>query len=290
MPKLNTCSKVVNILDLLDLYDLFLFDLWGVIIQGPGLYPRAKILLDEICMKKKVMFISNTSGSKESTCNKLSSLGLNVGQDMIITSGELTKDMLRNPGQYFNVNKPNIYNFGLQGNAELWQKLGLPTTDNLHEAGVMVISLCMVKEAIEPAIYDTLKRAAELNIPAICANNDRVWHEGGKVIYCAGHFAEKYESFGGKVYYIGKPFEPIFLQALKNYPQISKERVLMIGDTPETDVLGANKVGISSALVTTGNMLALLQDASDSDEVAVLQKINFEIQKLKLQLNHITRL
>lgn len=286
MPKLNTCSKVVNILDLLDFYDLFLFDLWGVIIQGPGLYPRAKILLDEICAKKKVMFISNTSGSKESTCNKLSSLGLSVSKDMIITSGELTKDMLSSPEQYFNVAKPNIYNFGLQSSAELWQKLGLPTTDNLHEAGVMVISLGMVKQDIQPAIYDTLKRAAELNIPAICANNDRVWHEEGRVIYCAGHFAEKYESFGGKVYYMGKPFAPIFLEALKMYPQISKERALMIGDTPETDVLGANNVGICSALVTTGNMLTLLQGASD--EVEVLQKINFEIEKLKLKLNHIT--
>ena len=110
MPKLNTCSKVVNILDLLDLYDLFLFDLWGVIIQGPGLYPRAKILLDEICAKKSVMFISNTSGSKSATCNKLASLGLSVSQDMIITSGELTKRMLSDPAQYFDITNPHIYN------------------------------------------------------------------------------------------------------------------------------------------------------------------------------------
>lgn len=64
-----------------------------------------------------------------------------------------------------------------------------------------------------------------------------------------GFYYEKF--FGGKVLYFGKPFKEIFDFAQK-VSSSEKDKILMIGDTLWTDVLGAHNAGIDSALVMTG--------------------------------------
>jgi ribonucleotide monophosphatase NagD (HAD superfamily) len=96
----------------------------------------------------------------------------------------------------------------------------------------------------------------------------------GSVVYCAGHFAEKFESFGGKVTYIGKPFAPIFEEALSMHKGIKKDRVIMIGDTVTTDIFGAASIGIHSGLVTTGNVDFLLKNPKNEREKLIqIEKI-----------------
>ncbi|KJV53838.1 HAD hydrolase, IA, variant 1 family protein [Orientia tsutsugamushi str. Gilliam] len=59
---------------------------------------------------------------------------------------------------------------------------------------------------------------------------------------------------GGKVVYSGKPHSEIFQAVLNTLAlNVKKKKILMIGDTLETDILGANNIGIDSALVLTGN-------------------------------------
>ena len=48
---------------------------------------------------------------------------------------------------------------------------------------------------------------------------------------------------------LGKPNAPIFQEALR---QAGTTDVVMVGDQLGTDILGANRLGIPSALVTTG--------------------------------------
>ena len=64
-----------------------------------------------------------------------------------------------------------------------------------------------------------------------------------------GFYYEKF--FGGKVLYFGKPFKEIFDFARK-VSSSEKDKILMIGDTLWTDILGAHNAGIDSALVMTG--------------------------------------
>ncbi|MCR5224841.1 MAG: HAD hydrolase-like protein [Alphaproteobacteria bacterium] len=63
---------------------------------------------------------------------------------------------------------------------------------------------------------------------------------------CIGRY---YEKLGGKVVKFGKPFSSIFEFAKKS---VNTERIAMIGDTPWTDILGANAAGIDSIMITTG--------------------------------------
>lgn len=68
-------------------------------------------------------------------------------------------------------------------------------------------------------------------------------------IVTQGCLGEYYERLGGKVVRFGKPYKEIF-QFAKTF--VDTDRIAMIGDTPWTDVAGANAVGMDSIMVTTG--------------------------------------
>ncbi len=77
---------------------------------------------------------------------------------------------------------------------------------------------------------------------------------------------------------IGKPAKPFFQLALKDL-QLNAGQVLMIGDDVESDILGANRLGIKTCLVKTGKFRA--QDLARAkvqpdfliDSIATLPKI-----------------
>ena len=76
------------------------------------------------------------------------------------------------------------------------------------------------------------------------------------MIVCAGILADYYQNNGGKVFYFGKPYKEVYEKCLaflnKVNPAISNKDVLVIGDSLETDILGANKAGIKSLLIADG--------------------------------------
>jgi ribonucleotide monophosphatase NagD (HAD superfamily) len=69
---------------------------------------------------------------------------------------------------------------------------------------------------------------------------------------------------GCETFYLGKPFPAIWEKVKRSLPEGS--RVLMVGDTLGTDVLGAKVAGFDSALVVGRNVPA---DELESDEVVL---------------------
>ena len=47
---------------------------------------------------------------------------------------------------------------------------------------------------------------------------------------------------------VGKPYGHVFDEVLHRHPDISRDRVLMVGDTIHTDVLGGLAAGIKTML------------------------------------------
>jgi HAD superfamily hydrolase (TIGR01459 family) len=131
----------------------------------------------------------------------------------------------------------------------------------MDEANLLIIS--QFADNIDESVrFDAeLAMAASKKIEAICSNPDTIVVNEGKTRYCAGFFAEKYENMGGVVHYAGKPYMNIYdevFSTIKDINKIDKNRILMIGDTLETDILGAKNANIHSALVATGNMKKIL--------------------------------
>lgn len=102
-------------------------------------------------------------------------------------------------------------------------------------------------------------------------------------IFTQGSIGKYYERMGGKVVYFGKPYKGIFDYA-KQYTD-PNDKIVMIGDTPWTDILGANIANIDSALVMTGVSLefANYMDSSLNTE----QKLDILINKIGPKMSNI---
>jgi len=230
-------TQVVKIADLMDQYDLFLFDLWGVLLESSSLYDGAAEVVNNIISKKNVLFVSNTSQNNEDTCKKFQDYGLNAKEDMFMTAGELAQRILKYPQDYFNVTQPVVYNFGQDHHTTLWTRHNFSTTTDIASANLLAISLCSLDKELNAETKEIFHIAIKNKVPAICTNNDRIAPAGnGDTLYCAGWFAEEYENMGGKVTYCGKPFANIFEEALKAHPQVSRNKMVMVGDSLATDV------------------------------------------------------
>jgi ribonucleotide monophosphatase NagD (HAD superfamily) len=91
----------------------------------------------------------------------------------------------------------------------------------------------------------------------VCANPDLFATEGNppRPVVRQGGIAKLYEELGGRVIYIGKPYSAAYQMAMSYFQGQKPGNVLMVGDTPETDIRGARSIGMGTALTTkTGVM------------------------------------
>ena len=106
---------------------------------------------------------------------------------------------------------------------------------------------------------DVLQKGVDRGLPMICANPDIQVRVGDGLYWCAGALARIYESLGGHVIYPGKPDPAIYRLARERLEQAGglpdKARILVIGDSPATDIRGAVQEGYDSLYVGTGLMV-----------------------------------
>ena len=99
------------------------------------------------------------------------------------------------------------------------------------------------------------------NIPVVIANTDASYPVNGQDIGIAvGSLASMIEGIIKKSFIrFGKPdammFSYAFSKARARHPQLDKRDILFVGDTLETDIIGANKFGLDTVLVLSGNTL-----------------------------------
>jgi len=251
-------------------YDTLLFDIWGVIVEGNYVYPGTVDTINKLATEKTVLFVSNVPRSRAYTYEMLASWGIKTKPEMIITAGEVARQLITTNIQNF-TQRPAIYHLGADRNQDMLADLNLPLTNNIREANILALSLYRDEGDNLEEFDEFLKTAAAIGTINICANPDTTIPRLGSMRYCAGYFASKLEKLGAPVIYTGKPYAEIYQKAFDLRPGIEKHRVLMIGDTLETDVLGANNIGIDSALVLTGNAKKFHDSHNDmSDKLLAL--------------------
>lgn len=165
---------------IVDEFDVYLFDLDGVIYVGDEALPGSVQALKKLRQKEKaIRFVTNDPQLKRSdVVIRLNNLGVEAHIEEVISSGWATAQFLHSE---------NIFNAFVLGNENLKEELNLVgiKTDNTENVEAVVV---------------------------------------------------------------GKPFSIMFQFALNNITSLDK--VIMIGDTIETDILGAHKYGISSILIS----------------------------------------
>jgi HAD superfamily hydrolase (TIGR01450 family) len=99
------------------------------------------------------------------------------------------------------------------------------------------------------------------HIPVVVANADLEYPRRDSEIGVAiGGIARLMEHILRKQFFrFGKPDPAMFTFALdelsRHKPDLTRREILMVGDTLETDIRGANAAGLDTALVLTGNTL-----------------------------------
>ncbi len=191
--------------------------------------------------------------------------------DGIISSGDVTRALIAARGDQ------RVLHIGPARDLPIFE--GLAARVSPIESADYAVCSGLTDDTVEtPDDYrDLIAQMRARSLPMICANPDIVVERGDALVYCAGAIADRYADAGGDVTYAGKPYRPIYEQALaiaqsaRGAPTDPK-RVLAIGDSVRTDLKGAVAFGIDCLFVTAGIHAEEL-GARDNPDVAAVRDI-----------------
>ena len=248
-------------------YDVALCDVWGVVHNGVVAAPEACDALTRFRERGgTVVLITNAPRPGERVARTiLDRLGVpSAAYDGIISSGDVTRALIAARAG------ARVFHIGPERDLPLFDGLDSPMAP-LERADYVVCSGLLDDTVETPRDYEELvARMHARALPMICANPDVVVERGDKLVYCAGAIADLYAAAGGDVVYAGKPYRPIYEQALglaeaARGQRVQQHRLLAIGDLVRTDLKGAAAFGIDALFVTAGIHAEELGDRSDPD-------------------------
>jgi HAD superfamily hydrolase (TIGR01459 family) len=239
-------------------YDVLLSDVWGVVHNGVA----ATVESCEALMRFRrqggtVVLITNAPRPGDVVMGFLDKLAVpRAAYDGIVSSGDVTRAMIaQRTGQ-------RVFHLGPERDLPIFDGLGVELAP-LERADFVVCSGLFDDTTETPESYTGLIAAMlARKLTMICANPDIVVERGAHLVYCAGAIADRYALAGGDVLFAGKPYRPIYEQAIAaaqaSRPQASRaqpidqRRVLAIGDSVRTDLKGAAAFGIDCLFITAG--------------------------------------
>jgi HAD superfamily hydrolase (TIGR01459 family) len=252
-------------------YDVALCDVWGVVHNGVVAAPEACDALTRFRERGgTVVLITNAPRPGERVARTiLDRLGVpRAAYDGIVSSGDVTRALIAARGE------ARVFHIGPERDLPLFDGLAASMAP-LERADYVVCSGLLDDTVETPRDYEALvARMRARALPMICANPDVVVERGDKLVYCAGAIADLYVAAGGEVVYAGKPYRPIYEQALglaeaaRGQP-VKHHRLLAIGDSVRTDLKGAAAFGVDALFVTAGIHAEELGDRSDPDAAAL---------------------
>jgi HAD superfamily hydrolase (TIGR01459 family) len=263
-----------------DRYDAILCDVWGVLHNGREAFPPASEALAAFRRRGGAVALI-TNAPRPNPPIREQALRFGVSQDAfdaMVTSGDVAIALVAERGD------APVYHLGPERDLALIdaaaQRSGArPRLAGIEEAAYILCTGLFDDRVETPEDYaDRLKRLAGRGLPMICANPDLIVRRGEKLIYCAGALAQAYEALGGAAVYTGKPHPAIYRAALASAAAVrgaplEPGRVLAIGDSLRTDILGATAVGLDALFVTAGIHSEALHDEDLSVEDEALQRL-----------------
>ena len=227
-----------------------LIDMDGVLYHGTRVLPFAREFLNAIASVPHLFLTNNPIATSAQVAEKLEAMGLcSADSSRILTSGMATARWLANqlPGfRYFAVGAEGL-------DAELSRH---GTADSEHADFVVVgEGVGLDYASLTTGINLILKNGARL----VSTNPDQTVdaHVDGRhrILPGGGALVAPFETACGcKAVTIGKP-EPLLYEQGMGQLGVSARRCLMVGDRPDTDINGAHRLGMQTALVRTGRFL-----------------------------------
>ena len=244
--------KINNFSEVYEKYDSIICDIWGVIHNGQELFSSSVDCLYDLKNRGyPIILVSNAPRPGEEIKLILEKMGLKkICYDKIITSGDLTQKIL-NDGSL----GQNCYHIGPDRDLKIFEGVRVKRVSFDKSDFIFITGLFNDEEEDENTYLPLLEEGKKRKLKLLCANPDIWVQRGSDLIPCAGVISRKYESIGGEVINIGKPFQPIFDEAIKSIDSLGKGKfssTIVIGDGIDTDIKGANDYKLDSLLTLGG--------------------------------------
>jgi HAD superfamily hydrolase (TIGR01450 family) len=245
-------------------YDVVFFDAYGVLKNYNGLIPGIDGTIRYLLERGIDFYVltNDASRSPDDLAASYQALGVKeITTEKIISSGMLAREYLR-----FKVKKGTVTYLGTTQSAHYIETLGLNTMsirqvdlDNLDDISAMVL---LDDEGFDwkRDVNKMINLLRKKNVPVIVANTDFAYPvTEDEVAVAIGGISDMVEMIIGRRFIkFGKPDSQMFMFAYERIMEtrhVGKEKILMVGDTLKTDILGGNKFGIDTVLVLSGNTL-----------------------------------
>ena len=257
-------KEIESFFDIVQRYRVVFFDAYGVLRNFYGLLEGVSESLKRL-KQLGVSYYVITNDASSSPYDLSLAYGDDEDQNLveeenIISSGMLTRDFLMAkvpPGQVAYLG-PAGSDYYLS--TSYHSPIPMREVDDIEALRAIVL---LDDEGFDwsASLNQIVNLVRNLNLPVLIANPDLSYPTGGKDIAVAvGALGTIVEIVSQKkMLRFGKPDTLMFSYALekaqKKNAGLQKKDILMVGDTLSTDILGANKFGIDTALVLTGNTL-----------------------------------
>ena len=235
-------------------YKGFLLDIDGVLLHGGRALPGAKDALAELRKLGPVLFLTNNSTkSRAGTARRLGEAGISVEPTEVLPSSYVAAKFL---GQRFGLVR--FWYIGEEGILEEMAAAG-HTLVSPKEAEWIVVGMdrSLSYEKLAQALR-ALLRGARL----LATNEDPTFPTPDGLVPGAGAVVGALRGMGfPPEFVVGKP-SPIAFQVALEVLGLAPSQILMIGDRLDTDIAGAQALGMDTALVLSG--VTKLEDLKDA--------------------------
>jgi 4-nitrophenyl phosphatase len=270
-----------------------IFDMDGVLYRGAEVLPYAREALDRLRRAKWEVFFAtnNSTATRLDYVRRLQQLGLGGDLEHIVTSAYATAHYLerRDP-------KPkDVLVIGADGLREEIRAVGIGVRDADEVPGFNpppeaaadgvdpgAMRRYLVSLDLPPAgdtvvvgldLHLTYAKIAEAQrailagADFVCSNRDRAYPVEGRLLPGAGTIVAAIEvATGVKALCIGKPEPFLFQEAIRRAGK-EADRVVVIGDSTDYDMVAAHRVGAVGVLITTGLTEKDALDTASGDAV-----------------------
>ena len=248
MPKKSVHAE--NLSEIADLFDAFLLDAFGVLNVGDaaiaGAAQRVQLLKD---MGKQVLVLTNGACfPAETALKKFLAFGVPLELTDIVSSRialAAAIPQLAENGFWgvMSTHNSQVETFGIP-----WRRLENDSSTYDAASGFILLSTLEWTDAQQMLLKESLAKAPR---PILVGNPDIVAPRGSYLSLEPGYYAHQLGSvLKIETKFFGKPFSNIYDLAFSRLPNIHPSRVVMVGDTLHTDVLGGVAYGLKTALVT----------------------------------------
>ncbi len=254
--------QVAGLGELAERFDVFLLDAFGVLNVGDGPIAGAVGAVNRLqALGRRVMVLTNAATfPADAALRKYRALGFDLDASDVVSSRDaLAREMERRAAGDL------LWGVAAASDSRVTRLPGRTMVLGDDEGGYaradgfVLLSSAEWSDARQQMLVEALRRRPR---PVLVGNPDIVAPREGGLSLEPGHFAHQLaRECGVEPHFFGKPFANIYALALARLGRVDPARVLAVGDTLHTDVLGGAAAGLHTALVTDHGLFSGLDVA-----------------------------